>query len=203
MSGQREPSGRFVLRIEPVLHCRLRRMATDHDMSLNALCEKLLTEATAPPNPNGRIDMIGQAEWFPSCRNLVEQWRVAEQWGKHLCGAIVFGSAVRGELRSDSDIDLLIVLDACVPLKRQLYQRWDALLANNVLDREISAHFVHLPQRIEDAGGLWLEVAIEGQIFVDRAGQLGWTLLELRRAIAAGRFVREVAHGQPFWRRAA
>lgn len=197
MSRARAASGRFVLRLSPELHRQLRRKAADQRISLNALCTKVLSDVVAPGAGIAGDEALGRPAWWVYAKRLIEAW------GDGLRGAVLFGSAVRNELRSDSDIDLLLVLDSGIPLHRQLYRRWDDLGAKLAHEREINAHFVHLPQRADDAGGLWLEVAIEGQVLSDRDGQLGSTLIMLRRAIASGRFVRSTSHGQPFWRRAA
>jgi len=197
MTTPRGTSGKFLLRVTPELHGRLRRLAAERRTSLNALCAKWLSEAAAPSVVSRTQGPLGEARWLAAARDLVEGW------GEELLGVALFGSAARGELRASSDVDLLLVLEARVPLHRQLYRRWDELVEAKELERELNAHFVHLPQRAEDAGSLWLEVAIEGRVISDRSGRLEGALILLRRAIASGRFVREVAHGQPFWRRAA
>lgn len=197
MTHRHEASGKFLLRVGPDLHGRLRRLAAERRTSLNALCAQWLREAAAPDVPPHAQGPSGQPAWLTAARDLVEGW------GEELLGVALFGSAARGELRASSDIDLLLVLDASVPLQRQLYRRWDELVAAKGLERELNAHFVHLPRRAEDAGSLWLEVAVEGRVISDRRGCLEGALMMLRRAIANGQFVRQVAHGQPFWRRAA
>jgi len=88
-------------------------------------------------------------------------------------------------------------------LRRRLYEAWDALLAERALEREINAHFVHLPRAAETASSLWLEVAVEGRIVRDRTGKIERFLVDVRRAIASGRFIRGVSHGQPYWKRSA
>lgn len=118
-------------------------------------------------------------------------------------GAVLFGSAARGELRLESDVDLLVVVDATVPLCRELYRSWDRWIACEPVNREINAHFVHLPDSIEAAGSLWLETALEGAVLFDEGGRVEAFLVEIRRAIASGRFVRTEVHGQPCWRRAS
>ncbi len=118
-------------------------------------------------------------------------------------GVVLFGSAARGEARADSDVDLLLVLAPKAALRRGLYRRWDELFAEGAMGRELNAHFVHLPEAVHQAGSLWLEVAIEGRVVMDREGRVARLLVALRRAIAAGRFVRGTLHGQPCWRRAA
>jgi len=191
-----------LLRIDPELHERLRQQAVALHISLNALCEQVLTQYIMQFSANEAAQVAQRA-----C-GTSELGALLDGWGDDLLGAVLFGSAARGELRAASDIDLLLVLDASTPLHRQLYRRWDQRIAEHdqrgvALPREVNAHFVHLPQCIDQAGSLWLEVAIEGHLLRDRDGLVRQSLLALRRAIASGHFVRDTAHGQPFWRRAA
>jgi hypothetical protein len=46
---------------------------------------------------------------------------------------------------------------------------------------------------------VWGEVAIDGVILFDRDLRLSSCLNRVRRDIAAGRIVRRLAHGQPYW----
>lgn len=185
-------SGKFVLRLPPALHERLRDTARGLGVSLNALCARLLQDAAA------RIEAgrTTQPTWHDRVADFV---RVAQV---RVIGTILFGSAARGELRHGSDIDLLVVVDAATPLSRSLYARWDEVALGQTSDREVNAHFVKLPASVEEAGSLWLEAAVEGVILQDESGRVRRFLQDLRRAVAAGRFVRSVAHGQPYWKRA-
>ena len=47
--------------------------------------------------------------------------------------------------------------------------------------------------------GLWAEVALDGTVLFDRGWMLSARLARVRRAIADGRLVRRVVHGQPYW----
>ena len=51
--------------------------------------------------------------------------------------------------------------------------------------------------------GLWAEVALDGLVLLEREWSLSEHLARVRRAIAAGRLVRRVVHGQPYWRETA
>ncbi len=66
----------------------------------------------------------------------------------------------------------------------------------------LDPHFVH-PAEGMTFSGLWAEVAIDGQVLFDRCGWVHKHLIHVRRAIAAGRLVRRVVHGQPYWAEAA
>jgi hypothetical protein len=67
----------------------------------------------------------------------------------------------------------------------------------------VDAHFVHLPDSTRGPGSLWCELAVEGVVLDDRTGAVSAMLIDVRRAIAHGRFVRKTAHGQPYWTEAA
>jgi len=169
----------------------------ERGISLNALCVRLLGLGI-DSGGNSEVDALEEyASWWSVARRHVEA--NAEQF----LGAVLFGSASRGELRVDSDIDLLLVVAPQVSLHRDLYRQWDDFLAGNTLPHEVNAHFVHLPDTVEAAGSLWLEAATEGRLLTDRTGVVQRFFVRLRRAIAAGEFVRGVIHGQPYWRHAA
>lgn len=179
----RPPSGRFVLRLPVKLHDALRRRATALDLSLNQLCLRALSEYLSAGRP-----AAGEPgpPWLRAARRAL---------GGELLGAVLFGSEARGEARTGSDIDLLLVAGPSVPLTRRLYALWDESLAE---DRH-SPHFVHLPSSTAEAGSLWLEAAVDGTVLSDREGRVGRFLGRLRRAIAAGRLTRKTAYGHPYW----
>ncbi len=182
------PSGRFLLRIPPGLHAALRRASAEAGLSLNEFCLRRLAA------PSGDRD-----SWEGAVEALV---RAADLFGRGLLGVVVFGSWARGELREDSDIDLLVVLDGALDLTRELYRAWD----ESPVDWQghpVEPHFVHLPPRDETASGLWAEAAMEGYVLFAATPELVAGLARVRRDIAEGRIVRRVAHGQPYWVRAA
>jgi predicted nucleotidyltransferase len=122
--------------------------------------------------------------------------------GAHVVGAILHGSWARGEARSTSDVDALVVVKAALPLTRALYRKWDEQpLAWQ--GRPVDVHFAHLPRSVEKAGAVWCEAAIEGQLLADTDGRVDDLLRDIRRAIADGRLVRKRVHGQPYWTVAA
>jgi predicted nucleotidyltransferase len=122
--------------------------------------------------------------------------------GARLLGIIVHGSWVRGEARATSDVDVLLVVSRAVALTRDLYRAWDeAPMAWG--GRAVDAHFIHLPDETDRAGGVWCEAAVEGVLVHDRDGRVDQTLRRIRRLIADGRLVRKHAHGQPYWTVAA
>jgi predicted nucleotidyltransferase len=181
----RPPSGRFLLRMPPGLHAALRRAAEEAGISLNDHCVRRLT---AP---------AGETEGAPEA-----VLRAATRFGEALLGVVVFGSLPRGELREDSDVDLLVVLEDSVELTRELYRAWDEapLLWGG---RPVEPHFVHLPPPGRTVAGLWAEVALDGLVLFARGPELGRRLVRVRRDIASGRVVRRRVHGQPYWVEAA
>lgn len=69
--------------------------------------------------------------------------------------------------------------------------------------RAIDAHFTHLPAAGAAPTAVWCEAAVDGIVWYDRDGAVATRLGDVRRAIADGRVVRGVAHGQPYWKGAA
>jgi hypothetical protein len=180
----REASGRFVLRLPPGLHAALRRAAAEAGLSLNDYCTRKLSA------PAGNLTAMAGATAAVA--------RAAELFGEDLIAVVAFGSWARGEAIATSDVDVLVVVDAGAPLTRALYRRWDA--APLTWDgRPVEPHFVHLPEAGERPTGLWAEAAIDGLVIFERGTRVSGRLAELRRAVLAGRLVRRIVHGQPYW----
>ena len=194
-----KPSGRFVLRIDPSLHRRLRDIAEQKDASLNLVCASILEEAVEGRGSLHKcMGIAGQAlRWVQ---------RFESRAGVSSVGVILFGSAARGELRASSDIDLLVALPASSPLRRSLYRDWDETMSQEAQTRlyethEVNPHFVHVPEKAEEAGSLWLEAAIEGQLLADHEGIVHAFLVKLRRMLAEGQVSSYRAHGHRYWSR--
>jgi predicted nucleotidyltransferase len=180
-------SGRFVLRIDPGLHAALRAAAREQGLSLNDYCSrKLAAPGVGPATLEGATAVA----------------RACQLFGERLLGVVAYGSWARGEAGADSDVDLLVVLDGGVSLTRALYREWDAAPLR-WQDRPVEAHFAHLPPPHETKPGLWAEVALDGVVLFERDLAVSARLAAIRRDIAAGRIVRRVAHGQPYWARVA
>ena len=174
-------SGRFLLRLDPELHDRLRREASARGVSLNALCNAKL----ATPGPTiVTSDPLTAA--LDRARAIV---------GRHWIGGILHGSVARGESTASSDVDLLIVADDGLALSPDLYRAWDA---EAPLGR-IEPSFVHLPTDASAAGALWAEVALDGIVLDEQDLRVSRWLIAVRREIAHGRLRRRTAHGQPYW----
>ena len=180
-------SGRFVLRLPPPLHGALRAAAAAAGLSLNEYCVRRL----ATPGPAISVDASAAA--------LVR--RASALAGPALVGVVLYGSWARGEAAGASDVDVLIVVDGAMPLTRDLYRRWDEALVR-WHGRLVDPHFVH-PPREPVAGGVWAEAALDGVVLFEREWQLSASLGAIRRDMAAGRLVRRLVHGQPYWTVAA
>lgn len=177
-----QPSGRFVLRIDPDLHAFLRDAARAAGVSLNEFCSRSLL---LPPAdlPKGILDALSKA-----IRLL----------GDDLLSAVAFGSWARGEMVDGSDIDLLLVLRSEVDLQRSLYRAWDRSPLT-WSGHSIEPHFVHLPDDGARITGFWAEVVVDGIVLFDRDLTLSRRLAEFRRRIASGAMVRRWSGGHPYW----
>ena len=108
---------------------------------------------------------------------------------------VLFGSFARGEAAEHSDIDLLIVTEPSVPLGRALYAVWDATSS----DATVSPHFVHLPEKVFEAGSRWYEVAIDGVVLFEKGRLITGFLRTVRKAIADRLIERKDAYGHGYW----
>lgn len=181
--GERgSPSGRFLLRIDRSLHAKLRQTAQEAGLSLNELCARRLA---APVT-----DAVGPGAAIAS--------RLAGQFGEALCAVIAYGSWAREEIASDSDVDVLVVVDHDVRITRELYRKWDEQ-SLSWWSRKVDVHFAHPPSKAEQAGGMWLDVAVDGVVLFDRDLSLSRTLAGIRSLIISGGISRHHAHGQSYW----
>ena len=173
------PSGKFVLRIPPELHAELKRRASRKGYSLNKYCLAALQNAV-----DQRLDSPAAA------RESEDDWvrLAAKLLGEALLGVVLFGSSARGENRDDSDIDLLIVVEQQVSLTRNLYRKWDE---EGTDPDDVNPHFVHVPAKMEEAGSLWLETAIDGIVLYEKGRSLSRILTRIRRAISEGHYQRK------------
>lgn len=185
-------SSRFVLRMPPEMHAGLKKLARLQGISLNALLLQKLSLTHAPGQSDGLTSSIDI---------LLEALR--KKFGERLVGVVLFGSAARGEMREDSDIDFLLVMDRREPIARNLYREWDVLLkgafAGQHLFSRVSPQFVHLPDISDGISSIWLECAIEGVVLLDRKRLISSALREIRGEISRGRYLRKMSHGHPYW----
>lgn len=181
-SNASRPSGRFVLRLPSSLHAKLRDEANAAGDSLNELCVRKLGRV-ASDLPDAILEVVARAK---------------DAFGGRLIGLLLYGSWVRGDAASDSDIDVMVVLDRLVPLNMLLYQRWNQHECDTGA-HELDIHFAHLPVPGELPTGLWAEISLDGRVIHDRDLIVTRTLSAIRRRIAAGDLVRRSSHGQPYW----
>lgn len=177
-----------MIRLEPGLHAALREAARSSGLSLNELC------VTALAAFGGRVPT---AEAPVAAVN-----RAAAVIGSALVGVVVFGSWVRGEHRAGSDVDLLVVTEPDLKIRRELYRMWDQqpIVWDGL---PVEPHFVQLPPPDTTPAGIWAEVAMDGLVLFERNLTVTRHIIEIRRCIAEGQIVRRYAHGQPYWTVAA
>lgn len=169
------------------MHRALARAAAAAGLSFNEYCVRRLAD---PAPAGGMAAALLRAE-------VVNAARAAH--GDRLVGAIVIGSWARGEAGPAADVDVLLVLDRAIPLTRELYRAWDAS-APVVAGRSLDVHFTHPHVPGASPGAVWCEAAVDGTVWFDRDGHVAAALADVRRAIADGRVVRAVVHGQPYWK---
>jgi predicted nucleotidyltransferase len=177
-----------LLRLPLDLHRDLAKAAAARGLSFNEFCVRRLR------SPASLDDTL-------AVRTLVTD-RARAAFGDRLAGVLLIGSWARGDAGAASDIDVLVVIDPSLPLTRDLYRTWDRAPLSWE-GRAVDAHFAHLPGDGARPSAVWCEAAVDGIVWYDRDGAVGRRLGEIRRAIADGRVVRGVAHGQPYWKGAA
>lgn len=175
-------SGRFLLRMPPPLHAALDGAARAAGLSLNEYCVRRLAAFGVGMDDSDAVALVARAG------------AVA---GGALIGVLLHGSWVRGEATATSDVDAIVVVEPRVDLSRALYRTWDEQPVT-WKGRPVDPHFVH-PPGDDTLSGLWAEAAIDGLVLFDRRGQLSTSLARVRRAVADGRLVRRVVHGQSYW----
>lgn len=186
-------SGKFVLRLDPKLHKLIQEAAERRGISLNQFCVSQLEASLGQSRPAETYLAFG----LP----IVKLRKGLEDANISSLGCLLFGSISRGEASQSSDLDLLVVLPQDTELDRDLYSSWDFKIQPLLKDvpREVTPQFVTLPSDIEQAGGLWFEVALEGVLLWEKGTSLSQFLVSLREAMARGEIVRKVSYGHPFW----
>ena len=118
-----------------------------------------------------------------------------------LVGIVLFGSTARGTASTNSDVDLLIVLDSNEVVSRDLYDCWDDYIAqHNALElKQYSPHFSPLPKVALRTEGIWLETSLDGIVLWEENFKVSRFLATIRKAIAEQKLVRKLSHGHPYW----
>ena len=176
-------SGHFLLRVDPVLHARLKQAARAAELSFNEYCERLLR--LSPPRWPGYALQVAVA-------------RAQEIHGQKLVGVVLYGSLARGEAVPGSDIDLLIVLDHDTAIARASYREWDSI-SLEVDGFCVEPSIVALPKPEQRVSGLWAEIAIDGLILWSRSPAVHRYLIGIREKIGEGKLRRQRSHGQSYW----
>jgi len=166
----------------------LRGAAAAAGLSLNDYCAKKLA---APVWNLSAVDSAATAVA-----------RAGTLFGDQLVAVAVFGSWARQETSAGSDVDLLVVIDPAVDITRGLYRRWD-VTPTTWDGHQVEPHFVQLPRPNLVVAGLWAELALDGIVLFERGLVLSIRLAQIRRDMLAGRIVRRMVHGQPYWTEAA
>lgn len=182
MSVEKQPSGRFVLRLPPALHAQLTRSAHKADLSLNEHCVRSLARSEAMSESPIR-DVIAAA---------------LEQLGAGLAGAAIFGSYARGAAGPSSDVDVLFVVSDDVEVTRSLYDPWD-VQDYTIEDHGVEPHFAKMRVAEDRISGFWAEIAIDGVVVYDPELSLARELIRIRRAILGGLMIRRTAGGHSWW----
>ena len=187
MIRKRRYSGRFVLRVGPELHERLKAEARALNLSLNEHCVRKLGGTSL----SGRLAGLGVDAAFID--RLVASFPVAP------LAIVLFGSVARGEAGTGSDVDLLVVFDGNVRITRSLYRCLEDAVDLSELRQAPNPQLVSLPAGAADCGGLWFEVALDGVVVWERGAAVSAFLHELRERISTGAMRRRTAYGHPYW----
>lgn len=177
----------FLLRLNSDLFEKLKARAIVNGVSMNEFCKSSLQKEVSPSGPSTAFDEL---------KNIIHQ-----ALGIELIGAVLFGSTARGTATSNSDRDLLLVIDSGACVSRELYELWDQLTKKNKRSAlsDYSPHFCALPSNPLRTEGIWLETALDGIVLWEAGFRVSRFLGEIRRAIVEQKFVRKSAHGHPYW----
>jgi predicted nucleotidyltransferase len=170
------------------LHKKMSEIARAENTSLNNVCISLLK--------NG-LKVKGENEGLLDSLQAVTKTLKGHFKGE-LLGIALFGSRARGDASASSDLDLLIVLDKNVELVRSLYAWWDSEISWNGVE-ELNPHFIHYPEDLFNASGLWFEVAFDGKILYQADAALDQLFYDLQKLVKDGTIRRYFSNGHPYW----
>lgn len=178
-----------MVRMGEALHSQLAQTAKEQHISLNQVCLRFLENGLNPSKE--------EALWRSAALSLIVPLK--KKFGKSLLGVAAFGSQVQGTATPSSDLDLLVILDNSVAIKRELYVGWDELAQWSGPIKVVNPHFVHLPADAAEAGGLWLEVALHHDILFEQGKKVSAMLAAILAFIREGKIVRLFSNGHPYW----
>ncbi len=146
-----------------------------------------------------------QAEYATTVEELLAAAR--ERFGNRLVSAVLYGSVARGEARTDSDIDLLLVVRD-LPSGRRARGRLLAVDIDRIeapLRRERPHAWVQLvmktPDEVEMGGPLFYDMTLPGgaELLHDPASFMRSFLDRLRGKMEALGARRMMMLGHPYW----
>ncbi len=174
------------LRIEPELGSALRTQAEQGECSLNEWCSEILRRSVNR----------GGFEFYEDDTLVHVKNSAKNIFSDSLKSIILFGSYARGDHTSESDIDILLVLDKKVKITRKLYSQFDEVSS---FSDKVSIHFVTVPDIADSLSGLWCEIALEGIVLFDRDLYVSRLLIVLRKRIMEGEYESKFSHGHRYW----
>jgi predicted nucleotidyltransferase len=182
-------NSKLLIRLPASLHRELKARAAISQKTLNEFCLEGLRSNLSPS--------------AAAISTIAEETAVIlrSSLARKLEAILLFGSRAREDAWQGSDTDLLLCLPRGTQLNRDLYREWDALVdqSGGRMAPSTSPHFAVLPDSVDQAGGLWFEVAIDGIMLWDRRFEVSRFLGQVRRFLLAGKAVRKATYGVPYW----
>ncbi len=119
--------------------------------------------------------------------------------GDRLRAVVLFGSRARGDYDRDSDWDLLVIADCLPGRPLERYRMLKRALPPGT--RGSTGMLAVTPGEFEArVADLYLDIALDGQIFYDREGYAARKLAELRRIIDKAGLYRQRTKSGDMWR---
>lgn len=196
----RDPSGKFVLRMEPNLHSKIKAIAVERKESLNSVCLKLINAQLAQEQLQLQSQQPSEIENVLNLSDLSLIKKLLKKIYSEALGLILFGSQSRQEQTKSSDIDLLLVLPTNFNLTRASYRAWDEeIFQHKALDK-YSLNLAKLPNDSANlSASLWLEMAIDGIVLIDNNElQISKFLVELRNQLLESHYTKKALAGQNY-----
>lgn len=141
-------------------------------------------------------DIMSRAMNEQNLYQLVEH--LEQTLGDRLDAVVLFGSRARGEARTDSDWDLLIVVEG---LPRSPLKRWRWWVSVVPLEkREGISPLLRTPEEwYARVTPLTAEIAYDGRVLYDAAGRMRRYLTRVRDALASLGLERQNVDNMPIW----
>ncbi len=127
--------------------------------------------------------------------------QIHEFYGENLVGVLVFGSLVRGDIMTGSDVDLLIILkNSPLSLRRRITEFYENL--GDVLDEEYSifiSPFILTAEETSKFHPFYLDILQNHEILLDKEEFIRKFLGNIQKFRA--KFVEEFSNGEfVYWR---